>query len=972
MSFTEMLGMGMTIRLLDVFSAPAAAVKGAARDLEHSILNTQNAINAGWKQTAAGGGMMLIGGGILTMLAHLGIEASKRASQMDLFNRQIRLLAVNSGETKEAGDGLFAALKKFGTEAPFTLPQVMEGSKVLQSFGFHTDQVIGRLKQAGDWASIFNEKIEKTSELLGRTLTGGFGRAMVYMQGKGVNRKDLAAEAKQMGFLKDLFTDERGSKVKQGYDGEKMVAVLTSLLEKKFGGKMAEYMKTIPGRMSNLVDRGILALDTIGQRLNGHVLAIMARIQALLDHPGFDKFMKSVGDGLLWLMKAAGVVLSPLTLLVSTLIRASDQNPALAKWMTILVGLAGAFLLLGGAIILVAGLQKLWVALGAQSAIAALKTQLFSLIGPMAMVAALASVLYIAWANNFGGIQDTVTRWWGNILTVFSAVYQLMSSMADGVGYMSEATFNALEQRGLTGLAISLFMAFYRVYQVATGVVGAIKDFGSAVAWVVGMVWNLLYPVRWLVSTIAELTGNLYWVAGATNVGVWKAFGYALGVVVNWLILSAVWSKASALWTGISTFLTAARTAGLWATVAATRAGVAATWLWQGAMWAFNAAAAANPIGLICLGIVALIALIVVVVKKWDTLKAKALSMPGWAVAILYAFAPIIGIPILIMRNWDKIKEVMYKVWDSAPMRVFRQTFSDLRTEFWKTWGALKAAWSTLMDALKPVWQAMVSAAKELWDAVRPAFMKFWEAIQPFIKAAGKGVLITAIVLMVAPLILVMGVLYVIAKVLTWVLQLVGWVARKFTDWKAGIIEIGEYLGDYLMEPVRNFTQAWLMVSGFFVAVTNGIKHAWTDAMNWLHDHTVGTVSRLLKYLQNVMNSPQGKVFAALLLGPVAGPALLAGGAIKDYVNRPPVQTQAPAGLTKEQKEALVVQAQKAKGQALINKYADAMNPNAPGLESFLSKRPIQVHTKLELDGRVIGTAVTTHQQEEHADGNIF
>ena len=47
------------------------------------------------------------------------------------------------------------------------------------------------------------------------------------------------------------------------------------------------------------------------------------------------------------------------------------------------------------------------------------------------------------------------------------------------------------------------------------------------------------------------------------------------------------------------------------------------------AQWAWNAALTANPIGLIIVAIVAVIAAIVMLVKHWDTIKAKFEGRPN-------------------------------------------------------------------------------------------------------------------------------------------------------------------------------------------------------------------------------------------------------------------------------------------------------------------------------------------------------
>ncbi|MED0672105.1 phage tail tape measure protein [Aneurinibacillus aneurinilyticus] len=88
---------------------------------------------------------------------------------------------------------------------------------------------------------------------------------------------------------------------------------------------------------------------------------------------------------------------------------------------------------------------------------------------------------------------------------------------------------------------------------------------------------------------------------------------------------------------------------------------------WTGAQWLLNAALTANPIGAVIMIIVALVAAVALVIYYWrdwwNALKNFADNVPGWAAALLSAFAPVIGIPITIAKYWDtaiaKVKEFL-------------------------------------------------------------------------------------------------------------------------------------------------------------------------------------------------------------------------------------------------------------------------------------------------------------------------
>ncbi|WP_242875932.1 phage tail tape measure protein [Cellulosilyticum sp. I15G10I2] len=101
--------------------------------------------------------------------------------------------------------------------------------------------------------------------------------------------------------------------------------------------------------------------------------------------------------------------------------------------------------------------------------------------------------------------------------------------------------------------------------------------------------------------------------------------------------------------------------------------------------WAWTAALLANPVTWIVVGIVALIAAIILLWRNWDTVvawlkgawqaaiqgvingfnwvKEKVTSMPNSILLLIAAFIPFIGIPMLIMKNWESIKSFFTNLW---------------------------------------------------------------------------------------------------------------------------------------------------------------------------------------------------------------------------------------------------------------------------------------------------------------------
>jgi len=103
------------------------------------------------------------------------------------------------------------------------------------------------------------------------------------------------------------------------------------------------------------------------------------------------------------------------------------------------------------------------------------------------------------------------------------------------------------------------------------------------------------------------------------------------------------------------------------------------------AQWLWNEAMDANPIGLLILGIVALIAAVILIAKNWDVVREKTVEIwntvvdflkgiwdnivgffkTNWALILAILF-PAVGLPILIAQNWGKITGIVSDIWNGV------------------------------------------------------------------------------------------------------------------------------------------------------------------------------------------------------------------------------------------------------------------------------------------------------------------
>lgn len=132
-----------------------------------------------------------------------------------------------------------------------------------------------------------------------------------------------------------------------------------------------------------------------------------------------------------------------------------------------------------------------------------------------------------------------------------------------------------------------------------------------------------------------------------------KVGGALIGFFVAWwtlLKLARIGMIAYNIVIGINAALTGTMTGAVMASNIALGAFKAITTVVTAAQWLWNAAMLANPIGLIIIGIVALIALITVIIYKWNE----------WGAALSLFLGPLGMVISLIQsfrRNWEMIKQ---------------------------------------------------------------------------------------------------------------------------------------------------------------------------------------------------------------------------------------------------------------------------------------------------------------------------
>lgn len=204
----------------------------------------------------------------------------------------------------------------------------------------------------------------------------------------------------------------------------------------------------------------------------------------------------------------------------------------------------------------------------------------------------------------------------------------------------------------------------------------------------------------------------------------------AFEVLVDWVGKAVEWFEAAYTWmteneTAVTIIaialgtLTAAIIA--WniaqnAATIATTISTAATAAW-GAVMAF----VTSPVTLVVLAIGALIAIIYLLVKNWDTVKAAALACWDW---IKNAWKDT--------GNWFKKKVV------EPVVKFFKELDKDVREAFSNAWKGVQNAWKGAGKFFQDIWKGIQKTFGNVTDWFRTKFRDAWQAVKNVFSTGGK------------------------------------------------------------------------------------------------------------------------------------------------------------------------------------------------------------------------------------------
>jgi hypothetical protein len=586
----EAVGLGVTIALTDLFSEAADKIISRFEALEQRAGSSAHAVRQSIEGMKLGLGLLGAGSALLAPLVLIGQRAGEAADKAERLQIAYESLAPQ-------GEALLANVRAIETELRvFPTDQVLEAGKRLLAMGMASEKIPGLLRAAGIAATVMDESLESVVgrlQMLSVYAEQGVVPPRMLAQ-FGVSMADLAAEGIRMAKGKLLSSSEE------------LMDAVGRVIERRMGEAAARLRQGGIGIEAETQRQYRAFYEGVGGALQPVEDGIKEGFLQLLKDADLAQVGRAFGEGLAAaysLLSPVGAALKSLAGGVAGLVNA---HPGLVKLGTALAGIIGSTLAAAGAIVLLSSAVRfgaLAFRLLSAAATESLRNAWASLVPLLPTIlplVAAASLVYLAWEHNFGGLRDTVTKWWDALRLVVGGVVELFSDDGKGqVGSIPAALHDKLVEKGLWGVTKAIFLWGERVVELFAGIWETVR---GAVAFLAAAFRVLITPIEWLIRGFGWLTDRL-WPTNEAFTGVNDVSQTSLDV------MHTLGNVLGALVVGF-----AAYRAGLIAVRAATLA-------WQAAQWAINLALSANPIGIVILLVGLLVAGVAAAIAYIDELR---------------------------------------------------------------------------------------------------------------------------------------------------------------------------------------------------------------------------------------------------------------------------------------------------------------------------------------------------------------
>jgi hypothetical protein len=372
-----------------------------ASDYARELADAEGKANKTGSNIASG--LASIGGGIVVG----GIAAvGAAAAGMTTFLAGSTQAAM---EFQEAQAQLAAVLESTGGAAGLTVDQLNAMSSEYQSLTRYNDEAITGAQsllltftQVGkevfpdatmailDMSTAMKMDLKSSTQLVGKALNDPI-QGMAALRRVGVQLTD--AQEEQIKTFMELGDVASAQKV------------IIGELETQFGGSAAAAAGTFAGRLDQMRNTFGDLQEAVGLRLMPAITAMLDKMMEWVNTPETQEFIDNLIDG----------VVNLATSFLEWLPGAFDTMIGFVGWLSENKGVVIGVLAAMGVAVLAFGVK---VAIAAWTAM----VPLLPVIAIMLAIAAVVALVYTAWTQNWGGIQDKAKAVWAFLEPIFNAI----------------------------------------------------------------------------------------------------------------------------------------------------------------------------------------------------------------------------------------------------------------------------------------------------------------------------------------------------------------------------------------------------------------------------------------------------------------------------------------------------------------------------------------------------------------------
>lgn len=301
--------------------------------------------------------------------------------------------------------------------------------------------------------------------------------------------------------------------------------------------------------------------------------------------------------------------------------------------------------------------------------------------------------------------------------------------------------------------------------------------------------------------------------------------------------------------------------------------------------------AANAPILLIIAGIIALIAVVVLIIKHWDTVKAVTIAvwnaikdflLAVWEGIKAVAIAVWSGIASFFSALWDGIKSVATTVWGgiktffttiwNAIKAVGIGIWNGIKIAFMAVWNAIKAYFTLVLTGYKiifmTIWNAIKVVGTTIWKGIKVAFMAVWNAIKTYFTTVLNGYKIIFTTVWNAIKAVAIAIWNGLKSAATSVFNAIKSVISSATSaTKSVLVSIWNAIKSFIISTFNSIrskaSSAWNAIKSVISSVVGAIKSVVSSQFNAIKSIAINAWSAIRSAISSMVNGIRSKVSSA-------------------------------------------------------------------------------------------------------------